>query len=90
MKKILANVALMGSILISAAVLAPLFLQNESVVMWQDGVALLLSPADLGGSGHELTTRADLTTGLLTDLAETDACSVNGGSKDLICTMFGP
>lgn len=54
MKKIAANLALTGSLLITAAVLAPLLQdQGQSLGLWIDQVG----PANLAG-------RADLSTGL--------------------------
>lgn len=89
MKKIAANLALTGSLLVTAAVLAPLFHgidQGQSLGLW----------IDQAGRGNLATvegvTRADMSTGLLAQ--DTGAlaqfCGRGGQITDLICHTVTP
>ena len=91
MKKFMANLALTGSLLVSAAVLMPLFQQSHPKGLGQSGVSLLLTPVTNPTSFDppEVIARADLTMGLL-DPTMNPTCPRSGWAKDLICTLFGP
>lgn len=96
MKKMAANLALMGSLLITAAVLAPLFHGFD-----QAKTLGLLMTNDQAGRANlataDVATRADLSTGLLIDDASANAsvdsgtvakfCAKGGQITDLVCEM---
>jgi hypothetical protein len=89
MKKIAANLALTGSLLMTAAVLAPLFHgldKTQSLGLWMDQM----------GQGNlstaEVVTRADISTGLVPqDMGSLERfCDQAGQITNFICQAVAP
>lgn len=89
MKKIAANLALTGSLLMAAAVLAPLIHGFD-----QDQTLGLLLSRDQARQGYmataEMATRADVSTGLIVADAGPVArfCAQGGQVTELVCATF--